>query len=120
MIYKNCLWRRKYVTWINIVGAWGLSALTECFVNNLEYRDENDVSICEGDIVKTEKTRTSTKAVPVVGLVYFTGLKYCIRAMDCERYLERDADIVYGGDWKIIGNIHDNPQMVKVKFRGQI
>jgi len=75
--------------------------------------DKNDVKIFEGDIVKTDLDFEPDERVGLVGKIVFHSCKFSFEFPLWKNSNPSPLDAFHNTE--IIGNIHDNPELLEVK-----
>ncbi len=76
--------------------------------------DENGKKIFEGDIVRYMERQFDGEDVPIVGVVEYLEGGFVVSRHSLNRWLWNGADgNIRLREIEVIGNIHDNPELVK-------
>jgi uncharacterized phage protein (TIGR01671 family) len=104
--------QRKNPNWVNKMPHWSINEVV--LTQSIGLKDKNGKEIFEGDIL--QRKPISDK---YIGVVYYSKTAFVLKLKILRK---RKAILEYNDfgfcgykDWKIIGNVYKNPELLKVK-----
>lgn len=103
---------QKIIPWEGMQ-AWAMNSLEN--KNIMQFSgllDKNDVEIYEGDIVKSKCCEECEKPIKILKVIFYEGC-FELRYIKDWKYSDLYSLLSGAGDIEIIGNIYENPELLK-------
>lgn len=107
---RNKMHFQGWVYWTVLEGTRGYDIDPQTVCEFIGLLDKNGKEIFEGDIVKGNFKNEFGSNVECNMMIYFNQIKACFGAEDGK---QEDYDWSIPGKCKVIGNIHENPELMK-------